>query len=141
MSGRRVHRLAGSKSIGQKLDVYAVAATYSDRREISLAKRLFRLRTGKFRWRSVFVSPSSSQAIETVGARNFPFRGFVQFQGFAPNFFALLFAVRFPIRPSRPSFNLVSQNSSIARIRFQGKQKGEFRACAFVRFHRIDRLV
>src|SRR5271167_4363448 len=49
---RVVQRFPGSTSIGPNLDVYAVAATYSDGREISLAK-------GKFRLRNDFVSPGT----------------------------------------------------------------------------------
>jgi hypothetical protein len=41
---RVVQRFPGSTPIGPNLDVYAVAATYSNGREISLAKGKFRLR-------------------------------------------------------------------------------------------------
>jgi hypothetical protein len=58
--------LVGSAPIGPNLDVYAVAAASTDRREISLhkkarnaslAKPKFRLRTDKFRLRNDFDSP------------------------------------------------------------------------------------
>ena len=60
---------------------------------------------------------------------------------YALYFFALFLAVRFPIHPfSDPSvalgLNLVSQNLSIARIRFLGKPKGESIVRQFeLRFH------
>jgi hypothetical protein len=87
---------------------------------------IFRLRTDKFRLRNDFVSPGGSQAVEIIGARNVRFRSFVRFQGVTPAFFSrFLFRRPFSEPPVRPSLNLVSQNSSITRIRFQGKPKGE----------------
>src|ERR1700722_18485085 len=87
---------------------------------------IFRLRTDKFRLRNDFVSPGGSQAVEIVEARNVRFRNFVRFQGVTPAFFSRCLFRRLFSEPSvRPSLNLVSHNPSIARIRFQGKRKGE----------------
>ena len=98
---------------------------------------IFRLRTDKFRLRNDFVSPGGSQAVEIVGPRNVRFRSFVRFQGVTPAFFSrFLFRRPFSEPPVRPSLNLVSQNLSIARIRFQGKPKGESIVRQFeFRFH------
>ena len=58
-SGQTRSTFPGIDSYRPESQVYAVAATYSDRREISLTKRLFRLRAEKFRLRNDFVSQLS----------------------------------------------------------------------------------
>jgi hypothetical protein len=80
--------------------------TFANRGEkFRLRSEKFRLRTDKFRLRNDFVSPSASQAIEIVGARNLRIRGFVQFQELTSHFVARLraafFVIGFPIRTSR----------------------------------------
>src|SRR5271156_5735618 len=88
----------------------------------------FRLRREKFACETLnFASETTlfrqapSQAIEIVGARNFCFRGFVRFQRFATLFFRALFSPSVFRSARRAWPNSVSQNSSITRIRFQGK--------------------
>ena|ERR1700722_3554772 len=58
-SGQTRSTFPGIDSYRPESRVHAVAATYSDHREISLTKRLFRLRTEKFRLRNDFVSQLS----------------------------------------------------------------------------------
>jgi hypothetical protein len=63
------------------------------------------------------------------------------FKGLRPIFFRALLRRPFSDPPRGPRLNSASQNSSLARIRLQGKSKGESRVCTFVRFHGNDRLV
>ena len=57
-------------------------------------------------------------------------------RGYARIFFAFSFSPSVSEPPVRPSLDLVSQNSSLARIRFQGKPKGESIVDQFeFRFH------
>jgi hypothetical protein len=109
----------GSAPIRPNLDLYAVAATYSDRREISLAKGKFRLRTDKFRLRNDFVSPSAPQGIEIVGYEISDFVVSCDFKDLRPVFFRAFLRRPFSIRPSGglvPNFvfsELIDSTSSI----------------------------
>ena len=111
-----------SQRVGCRRDLLRPSGDFTETKSADmfrLRSDIFRLRTDKFRLRNDFHSPGGSQAVEIVGARNVRFRSFVRFQGVTPAFFSrFLFRRPFSEPPVRPSLNLVSQNSSIARIRF-----------------------
>jgi len=78
--GDLVQRFPGATPIGPDLDVYVVAATYSDRREISLAK-------AKFRLRNDFVSPDPRKVLKSLGREISSFSVSCDFKGLRPVFF------------------------------------------------------
>ena len=80
--------------------MYAVAATYSDRREISLAKRKFRLRTENFACETILFRQAPRKLLKSLGREISDFAVSCDFKGLRPILFRAFFAVRFPIRPS-----------------------------------------
>jgi hypothetical protein len=81
------------------------------------AKRLFRLRTD-------YVE-APRKLLKSLGREMSEFAVSMRFQGFMTHFIRAFFRHPFSDPPVGPGLNLVSQNSPIARIRFQGKPKGE----------------
>ena len=73
---RVVQRFPGSTRIGPNLDVYAVPATYSDRREIRLRRENFACETLNCACETILLRQAPSQDIEIVGARKFPISRF-----------------------------------------------------------------
>jgi hypothetical protein len=112
---------------------------------LRLRSQNFACEVMNFACETILFRHAPSQAIEIVGARNLRFRGFVRFQGFTTHFISPYFSP-FVFRShavSGPSLNSVSLNSSIARIRFRGKPKGESVVSKFdvwsLEFHLWDR--
>ena len=99
-------------------------ATYSDRREISLKQKgsqCFACEATIFACETILFSSATAQAIEIVGWK-LPISRFGAISRFTTHLFRAFSPSVFRADLG-PSLNLVSQNSSIARILFQRKQK------------------
>ena len=86
---------------------------------------------------TILFRRAARKLLKSLGREMCDFVVSCDFKGLRPIFFALSFSPSvFGSRPSGPSPNFVSQDSSIARIRFQGKPKGESLVGQFeFRFH------
>jgi hypothetical protein len=107
---------------------------------------------GRFRLRNEnFACELINFACETILFRRAPrkllksfgremsiFAGSCDFKGLRPILFRAVFLGRFSLARRVWAFYLVSQNSSIARIRFLRKSKGESPSLHYLRFHGVE---
>jgi hypothetical protein len=95
------------------------------RRETEGAEML-RKRSGNFACETILFRQAPRKLLKSLGREIRYFRGFHAISMVCdPSFFCAFFRRPFSDPPVGPNLDLVSQNSSIARIRFQGKPKGE----------------
>jgi hypothetical protein len=118
LTGRKSFPPLGRPASGTKIAGARLAQRYWPDLDV------FRLRSEKFRLRNALCFSQAPQKILKSLGRNVRFPRFRGIQGFTTHFVSRFFpSVCDP--PVGASLDLVSQNSSIARIRFQGKPKDQ----------------